>query len=245
MDELLPIQEITKNNLKLVQMNMIPDYNIEDYDLDNDKDFEHYIKDIERVCRSSIEYRSLINYLRTMEMNKCAYMENFTNADTFSIKIEIHHYPLTLYEIVKTIINKRMYFNEDMEVEAVAMEVMYVHYFLMVGLVPLSKTLHKLAHSGSLYIDINKVLGDWKGFIEEYNGFVPDETKEKIMEIEKRSLTMNLNNYNLLAQNPILLQTPNNPLLSQGSLNLSQTNLLMDSMQDQINNIRSSRNINN
>lgn len=239
MNEYLPIEIINKNNLHVMQMNMIPEYNIEDYNLDSDKDFEHYIKDIEKICRASIEYRSLINYLReNMDMNKCAFMQNISNADTFSIKIEIHHYPLTLYEIVKTIISKRKYFNEELEVEAVAMEVMYVHYFLMIGLIPLSETLHKLAHSGMLFIPLDNVIGDWRGFLEEYQGFIPEETINKIQSLEQRSLTTNLSNFNLLAQNPILLQTPNNPLLSQGTLNSSETGLLIDKMENTINDIR-------
>lgn len=243
MNELIPIEETTvKNNLKLVRMNLIPDYDTQDYNLANEKDFERYIKDIETVCRNSIEYRSLINYLReNMDMNRCAFMENITNADTFSIKIEIHHYPLTLYEIVKTIVAKRMYFDEDLEVEAVAMEVMYVHYFLMVGLIPLSQTLHDLAHNNSLFININNVIGDWKGFIEEYKGFVPAETLDKVAELEKKSLTVNLNNYNLLAQNPILLQTPNNPLLSDGTLISAETESIVNTMQNRIVDIKSSR----
>ena len=106
----------------------IPEYDTQDYDVFNEKDFKKYISDIENICRTSFEYRQFVNYLREyMDMNKCSFFQNVTNSDTFKIKIHLHHSPFTLYDIVMTIFNKRMFDHESLEVEMVAKEVMYIH----------------------------------------------------------------------------------------------------------------------
>ena len=49
----------------------------EQYDFLNDKDFAHYIADLERIVRNSFEYRSLINYLKNTEgMDVCSFLDN-------------------------------------------------------------------------------------------------------------------------------------------------------------------------
>ena len=70
----------------------------EQYNLLDDKDFAKYISDLERIVRSSFEYRSLINYLKNTEgMDVCSLLENVSSRDNTKVKIEIHHSPLTLY----------------------------------------------------------------------------------------------------------------------------------------------------
>ena len=127
------------NNPNIIQLVDIPDYDIQDYDVFDDKDFRKYIMDIKRTVRNSLEYRQYVQFLRNyMNMNECSFFENVSNADNTKIKIEIHHSPYTLEDIVMTVFNKRVFYGEDIDVEDVAKEVMYIHYFLMVGLIPLS-----------------------------------------------------------------------------------------------------------
>lgn len=167
----------------------IPTMDIEDYDLFDDKDREKYIKDLERTVRSSYEYRNMIQYLREyMNMNSCAFMPNVTNDVNRRIKIEIHHSPFTLRDVCVTIINKRMKNNEPLTIESVAYEVMYVHYCLMVGLIPLSETVHQLVHTQYIFIPVDKVYGYYKNFVKSYYDYIDPELLDKLDELEKLTI---------------------------------------------------------
>ena len=132
-----PIQQYGFQDAQVIVMDDIPDYDTQDYDLFNEKDFKKYIDDIERMVRSSREYREAVQYMRKfINMNTSLFFQNVNNIETAKIKIELHHYPFTLYDIVLTVFNKRSRLQEPLDIELVAKEVTYLHYFLVIGLVP-------------------------------------------------------------------------------------------------------------
>lgn len=189
----------------------IPEYDTQDYDLFDEKDFKKYINDIEKIVRQSFEYRQFVNYLREyMDMNKCSFLPNVTNSETFKIKIHLHHCPFTLYDIVMTIFNKRMFYGESLEVEMVAKEVMYIHYFLMVGIIPLSETVHELVHSQVIDIPIDHVMGNYSEFVEMYREFIPEDAMEKFNKMQEKALSYNdYDAKHLLEINPTAIQISN------------------------------------
>ena len=158
-----------------------------DYDLYNEKEFTYYLRDIEKIVRGSFEYKQMVRFLReNMDMNQCSFFESVSNIDTTSIRIEIHHEPLSLYDIVDTVVRKRQGFNESLEVEYVAKEVMYCHYAMCVGLIPLSETVHQLVHNQYLFIPNDKVYGNWRHFVNSYHDWIaPDvlSTLDRIQEL--------------------------------------------------------------
>ena len=93
-----------------------------------------------------------------MDMNQCSFLQ-VSNNDAYKIKIEIHHYPFTLYDIVCIVYKKRVANYESLDVEMIAKEVTMLHYKLLVGLIPLSVTVHQLVHEGKLFIPVQNVLG--------------------------------------------------------------------------------------
>lgn len=164
----------------------IPVLEFEDYDLMDDKDREKYIKDLERCVRSSYEYRSMISYLREyMNMNSCSFIPAVTNESSRKVKIEIHHSPFTLRDICCIILNKRMKNGECLTIESVAYEVMFIHYSLMVGLIPLSETVHQLVHTQYIFIPTDKVYGYYKAFVNTYYNYIDPELLDKLDELEK------------------------------------------------------------
>jgi len=164
----------------------IPAFEFEDYDLMDDKDRDKYIKDLERCVRSSYEYRAMINYLRNnMNMNSCAFIPAVTNEASRKVKIEIHHSPFTLRDICCIILNKRMRSGECLTVESVAYEVMFIHYSLMVGLIPLSETVHQLVHTQYLFVPTDKVYGYYRAFVNSYYNYIDPELLDKLDELEK------------------------------------------------------------
>lgn len=253
-EEDMPFIESPENNLPVLQsqntqvqsntyyndiyvMDEIPEFDTQDYDIYNDKDFDRYIEDIKRVVRQSREYRLFVDYLReNMDMNKCSFLENVTNKDTFKIKIELHHSPLTLHDIVLTVFNKRMFYNESLEIEMVAKEVMYVHYFLMVGIIPLSQTVHELVHTQSIFIPLGKSMGNWEEFIDVYREWAPPEVLDKIDQMRTHTLAYNEErNLAILQQSPTILQLPGD---TGEGLYTQMVNTIEDSMINRIDEIK-------
>ena len=224
-----------KNNKEssILIIDEIPPYDRQDYDIFDDKEFKKYLDDVERVIRTSMEYRKLVNYLREyMDMNKCSFFENISNSSSLKIKIHIHHHPLTLFDIVMTIFSKRSFYGESLEVEMVAKEAMYVHYFLMVGLIPLSETVHSLVHDQALFIPLDRVMGNWEEFLDTYNDFVPLETKDKIEAYKNETKNfMDNKNRELLKQEPMYIQLPENTVMNQdGTYNLPSIDTIIHAM---------------
>lgn len=173
-----------------IHIKSLPPYDIEDYDLYDEKDIEKYYKDIERICRNSYEYKQLMKFFKNnLDMSKCAIYENVRNdigdlGKYNKIAIHVHHEPLTLYEVVKIVTNKRITLHENMDEQITSKEVMLLHYNLLVGLIPLAETVHELVHNQYLFIPTTKVFGFYRDFLDMYDDYVDNEIKEKIDRIE-------------------------------------------------------------
>ena len=143
-------------------------YSVEIFETEKEKKF--YIKNIEKLIRTSTEYTKFIKYLRAdLEFNKCAILNELTTA---SVSIELHHAPFTLYDLVESVVNKRIDKAFPLTTFSIAEEVMLLHYTNAVGLVPLSKTMHELVHSGdSDIIDKKMIIGNYEQFEREYSPF--------------------------------------------------------------------------
>ena len=73
---------------------------------------------------------------------------------------------------------KRTATGESLEVEMVAKEILYLHYRLAVGLIPLSETVHDLVHNGYIFIPVQNVMGMYDMFYNEYLSYIPEETRD-------------------------------------------------------------------
>ena len=70
-----------------IKMGIVPECDFKSYDLDDDKSFENFIKDVERDVRSSFEYKRFISYLReNMDMKRCAYIQDAYNDEGYGIE---------------------------------------------------------------------------------------------------------------------------------------------------------------
>lgn len=224
------------DNSNIIIMDEIPEYDKEDYDLFNAKDFKKYVDDIERVVRTSYEYREFVNYLRNyMDMNRCAFFKNVTNANTTKIKIHIHHHPFTLYDIAMTVYNKRCANRESLEVEIVAKEVMYIHYFLYVGLVPLAETVHELVHNQLLFVPLNIVMGKYDEFIDMYKDYVPEDAMDRFHTYEEMTKTYNeITNTHILEISPVYLKLPGDDPNALGAYGLPKLADIVDKVKNRV-----------
>lgn len=157
------------------------------FDISDEKSKTKFVDYIEKIVRSSFEYRSLITFLRDhIDMNKCSYF-NKVNNRLRGITIEIHHEPFSLYDIAYIVIEK--FIDEDIPLEPamIAEEVMLLHYHGLVGLIPLSKTVHELVHDNQIFIPITHVYGNISEFYNLYSKYITDHQKETLMRSIKLS----------------------------------------------------------
>lgn len=198
--------QIQNNSLPdKITIKEVPVFDFEIYNLSEDKEYKQYIKDIEKEIRRSFEYRAFIKYLReNMDMNKCSFLKGVDNEESFDIKIEIHHSPLTLYDIIEIVYRKRCAYHEPLNVQMVAKECMILHYRLIIGLIPLSETVHELVHNGRIFIPIDRVLGRYNIFLDYYHPFCDPEQLETISRIEKYTTeNSNIMNTTIIDQNRV------------------------------------------
>lgn len=145
---------------------------------DTDKDKRKFIERTKRIVRSSKEYKDYIRYLKeNMDMDRCVFFKKVKHTSDNAIKIEVHHEPFTLDDIVRTVINKQLAEGRKLNDLDVANEVMELHYNDMVGLVPLSETIHELVHSDTnkVFVPLNMVYGNFNKFFELYQDYMEDD----------------------------------------------------------------------
>ena len=207
---------------EFLNMKEIPEYNLEDWEFRDAKDFSKYIKYLEQITRRSIEYREYIQYLRNaFEMNRCTIYMNVSNNLTNNIKIEIHHDPLTLYDICLIVFRKRQAAGEPLDEDNVAKEVMWLHYNNMVGLIPLSETIHELVHNGVIFIPTTHVFGNYKLFVEAYKPFFTIEQNDMLNEIERASKEFDYDKYKeILAHKELYINDGYSKDLNEEIINL-------------------------
>lgn len=145
---------------------------------ETDKDKRKFIERTKRIVRSSKEYKDYIRYLKeNMDMDRCVFFKKIKHTSDNAIKIEVHHEPFTLDDIVRTVINKQLAEGRKLNDLDVANEVMELHYNDMVGLVPLSETIHELVHSDTnkVFVPLNMVYGNFNKFFELYQDYMEDD----------------------------------------------------------------------
>ena len=230
---LIKIDDIRDSDGKVFHIGQLPDYEQEDYDFSNPKDLERFIKDVKSEVRSSFEYREMVKYLREHAgMDRSGLSPEISNTDSKRIKIEIHHTPFVLEDIVRIVYEKRLSNHESLSVQMVAKEVMECHYKCMVGLYPLTATEHELVHNGYLYIPPNDVFGNWEMFKSKYGDFMDEEDNETIEDIKEYNKVFNVEKQNeILSQANIYVDASN-------VYDIPQLDTLKDSMSNRIDTIK-------
>ena len=174
------------------------DSTIASFEIDEDLD-EKTISYLERLIRQSYEYKEYINYMKTeLDLTKCALIPNL-NQKELKFSLEFHHYPFNLFEIVQIIGSKMIDdLDEDKKLSAFDLceKVMEEHYRNNIGLVPLSTTLHEMAHNKAIYIPMSSVNGNYKRFMKKYSDYIDEDLKDRVQENELDSITTEAKEYN-------------------------------------------------
>jgi len=129
-------------------------------------DYKYFIKAVEKMVRTAPEYRNWTKYLRTeMNVTECV----LTHETNEECSIEIHHHPISLFNVCCMVTDTLMQEKEKFSTFDVAQIVIGLHFADKVGYVPLVKTLHEKYHNGFLDIPIELIRGEWKFLTQNLN----------------------------------------------------------------------------
>lgn len=185
----LSMVQPSSNEPEVIKLTNIPPYDLNDWNLADQKDFKKFLSELEKSVRGSFEYQQYIQYLRnSFNMNSCAFYRNVSNVPNPKIKIHVHHDPITLYDICTIVFRKRQTLGEPIDEESIAKEVMWNHYNGFVGLIPLSETAHELVHANYLFVPCTHVFGDYKEFVNMYKQFFTLDQLDLLKDIEDASV---------------------------------------------------------
>jgi len=153
-------------------------------EFEDEKEFNRFIKSVERLVRGSPEYKEFINFAReSLSANVCSFTGE---SEEETGDVEIHHYPLTLFDIVRAVIDDYIFNDKEFSSFDIASEVINLHFKLNIGFVPLIGTLHKKYHKGNLQIPIEYVLGNYDYIAQNTN--IDPELANKIETAKKITL---------------------------------------------------------
>lgn len=150
------------------------------------------------VIRSSFEYKNYINYLKKeLNLTSCPLMPGI-DITTDPVTLEFHHHPITLYDMTVAVASALLATSEGKEVSGfdIAEQVMKEHYENNVGLIPLTSTIHEMAHSGAIVVPLECVNGNYKNFYNKYKEFMPLESIERIEDNLAKSNIANIKQLN-------------------------------------------------
>lgn len=162
---------------------------------ENDSEYSKFIKSVERMVRSSAEYKLWKSYLiDVLGMTTCV----ITDENLVELSLEVHHHVPSLYIITKGILNKMI--DEDQKFCSfdVATKVIELHFLNQMGYVMLCSSMHEKFHNGFLDLPIESVRGNYMAFVNEYSQYLDDEDLDKInndIQTTESNCEWNRNNY--------------------------------------------------
>ena len=154
------------------------------YDFKSNKERYKYCCMLKTMVRRTPEYKQLVRFLKKHKgMDCCDVFRNLSNdpEERKHYRIELHHHPFTLMEIINVVVSKRQTLGETLNPFFVTEEVLELHYDGKVGLMNLSVTAHELAENDRIFIPLHRIRDQrYLKFVEEYEEFMDPNLIEKI-----------------------------------------------------------------
>jgi len=146
-------------------------------DLDNEKELKRFIRQCEGMIRKSPEYRIWTNYIREiLGFFSC----DLTKENHAQCNCDIHHHPVSLYAIVKSVILSYIAKSKEFCSADIVVKVLELHYENKIGFVSIIRSLHEKFHNGYLQLPMQLVHGNYKLFMDAYNNYLEEEDVETI-----------------------------------------------------------------
>lgn len=140
---------------------------------DLDQKLVNYIK---AMARRSFEYKEYIRIFKDhLNLTECQVF-GINVAEIKGVGIEVHHTPFSMETVVNAVLSE-MVSTQGFPIDPkdVADNVMKLHYEGIIGLIPLTSTIHEAVHSNSVYIKKSDIYGDFNKFYERYEEYLNDD----------------------------------------------------------------------
>lgn len=161
------------------------------YVFKSNKERYRYCCMVKTMVRRTPEYKQLVRFLKKHKgMDCCDVFRNLSNnpEERKHYRIELHHHPFTLLEIINVVVSKRQALGETLNPFLVTEEVLELHYDGKVGLMNLSVTAHELAENGRIFIPLHRIRDQrYLKFVEEYEEYMDPNLIKKIEMLIKMS----------------------------------------------------------
>lgn len=169
-----------------VEIDIRPEAYLDDLGLfDDRKEYIKFVIRLKQMIRHSYEYEQLIYFLKRKHgMDHCGIHPNCSIQNGF--RIELHHTPFCLEDIVHIVVKKRLDKGESLKMGDIVSEIMELHYLGLVGLYSLCSLCHSYAHSDSgdtLFIPIDHVYGEPLQFYDIYKEHFTESISTKFENI--------------------------------------------------------------
>ena len=143
----------------------------------NEKAHIAFLKKCVGLIRGTPEYKDWSSYIKdTLGIKNCV----FTNETSDEITIEIHHHPLTLFDITGVILNTYINKGDEFCSLDIIKDVLHLHYTNNIGYIPLVASLHEKYHNGFLIIPPKFVLGNWNHLIKSDEYEIEKDVLDKV-----------------------------------------------------------------
>jgi len=143
----------------------------------SEKNLDAFIKNVEKLIHSSIEYRLWISYvLDVLGHNSCV----LTHEKASECELQVHHHPINLYTITKCIVNDFLRQELKFNTFDISSKVIELHYQNKIGYMVLLSSLHEKFHNGFQKLPIDYVNGDYKYIISNY--IIDEDQKQTIVD---------------------------------------------------------------
>jgi hypothetical protein len=137
----------------------------------SEKEHIKFVKNVETAVRRSNEYHYWTSYITdALGHTTCS----LTKESMHECSVEIHHHPITLYNICVAVIQDCMNKQEKFCSFDIATKIIELHFQDRVGYIPLLSSLHEKYHNSFLDLPIELVNGSYKYLLENLP-FLDDE----------------------------------------------------------------------
>jgi hypothetical protein len=171
-DESVIPEETDPASIKMENSDYLLTFYRDKSNFSNVKEFTAFVKKVEMCIRRSPEYSDWRDFIKDDLGNDACV---FTSEIAGVVTIELHHHPLSLYDICTIVILDYFERNKQFTSLVIANEILKLHYKNAVGYVPIVTTLHEKYHSGALEIPIEYVEGKYKLFLDKYANIIDKE----------------------------------------------------------------------
>jgi hypothetical protein len=162
--------------------------------------YNKFIKNCEKLIRGCLEYKLWRDYIvDVLQVQTCAITEERSD----QCSTEIHHHPVSLFVIVKSLVNEKLEKEEKFCSFDICTKVIELHFRNCVGFVNLVSSMHEKYHNGFLNIPKSLIKGNYNSFLEEYAKYLDEDELETInsrLSITESNCNWSANDYPTLKE---------------------------------------------